>query len=61
MTRSAVEGMSRVVCRSKSRVNDGSAPAFDQICAIYGVTRILTRWLPFTNHFRAISDLSVDP
>jgi hypothetical protein len=55
MTRSAVEGMLRVVCRSKYRVNDSSAlyTAFDQICTIHGVTRILTRWLPFIKLFQS--------
>ena len=47
MTRSAVEGMSIVICHGGSHVdgNDTLAPAFDQICTIPspGVTRILTR------------------
>ena len=49
MTRSPVEGMSIVICHGRSRVDGSGAPvpAFDQICTIPSVTRILTRWITF--------------
>ena len=58
MTRSAVEGMSIVICHGRSR-GDGSdalVPAFDQICTIPNMTRILTRWITF---HRSISEQSL--
>jgi copper homeostasis protein CutC len=50
MTRSAVEGMSIAICHNRSRIDGSGAfvPAFDQICTIPNVTRILTRWI--TSH-----------
>jgi copper homeostasis protein len=58
MTRSAVEGMSIVICHGRTRVNGSGAlvPAFDQICTIPSVTRILTRWIIF---HRTISEQSL--
>jgi hypothetical protein len=58
MTRSAVEGTSIVICHSRSRVDGSGAllPAFDQLCTIPGVTRILTRWITF---HRPISEQSL--
>jgi copper homeostasis protein len=58
MTRSAVEGMSIVMCHCRSRVDGSGAlvPAFDQICTIPNVTRILTRWITF---HRSISEQSL--